>query len=89
MSKTVESYIAKLIQAYQMTTKKTCSEMALDFDVTLSNLYRYRMGTGNPRARTIDKIILAIQENCPELLDQKSDDPGKEGYPNGPFGQDF
>lgn len=38
MSKTVESFIAEPIQEYQRVTNKTCTEMALDFDVTLSNL---------------------------------------------------
>ena len=42
--------------------------MALDFDVTLSKLYLYRNGKGNPTADTMDKIIQAIEENCPEAL---------------------
>lgn len=74
MTKSVETFIAELIQAYQQTTRKTCTEMALDFDVTLSNLYRYRMGKGNPRAKTIDKIVSAVDQNCPELLRQKRDE---------------
>ena len=88
MSKTVESFIAELIQEYQRVTNKTCTEMALDFDVTLSNLYRYRTGKGNPRARTIDKIISALQENCPGLLEQKRDSTDKEGSLNGAFHSD-
>lgn len=64
----VDSVIARLILAYQEKTNKTLSEIALDFDVTLSNLYRYREQDGNPRAKTIDKILTAIEENCPELL---------------------
>lgn len=68
MTKTVSSYIAELIRAYEGITRKTLTEIALDFDVTLSNLYQYRNGRGNPRANTIDKIITAVEENCPELL---------------------
>ena len=64
----VDSVIARLILAYQEKTNKTLSEIALDFDVTLSNLYRYREQGGNPRAKTIDKILTAIEETCPELL---------------------
>lgn len=45
--------------------------MALDFDVTLSNLYKYRTGKGNPTAKTIDKIIKAVEKNCPELLEKE------------------
>ena len=44
--------------------------MALDFDVTLSNLCLYRTGAGNPTAATIDRIIAAVEAACPELLDQ-------------------
>lgn len=70
MAKTVDSYIAELVLAYQVITQKTNTEVSLDFDVTLSNLYRYRKGIGNPRAKTIDKIIAAVEENCPQLLQQ-------------------
>ena len=45
---TVDSVIARLILAYQEKTNKTLLEIALDFDVTLSNLYRYREQGGNP-----------------------------------------
>lgn len=71
MAKEVRIFIAELLQAYQEITDKTCTEMALDFDVTLSNLYKYRIGQGNPTAKTIDKIIKVIDENYPELLKQK------------------
>lgn len=71
MPKTVDAFIAELIQEYQQITKKTCTEIALDFDITLSNLYRYRMGNGNPRAKTIDKVLSAVEENCPGLLERK------------------
>lgn len=70
MAKPVKQYILELLQTYQDLTRKTCSEMALDFDITLSNLYQYRNGTGNPTAKTIDKIIKAVEENCPEALDR-------------------
>ena len=68
MAKEVKIFIAELLQAYQEITDKTCTEMALDFDVTLSNLYKYRTGKGNPTAKTIDKIVKVVDENYPELL---------------------
>ena len=68
MAKTVSNYLAELLQKYQELTKKTCTEMALDFEITLSNLYQYRNGNGNPTAKTIDKIIQAIEETCPDAL---------------------
>ena len=42
MAKEVRIFIVELLQAYEEITDKTCTEMALDFDVTLSNLYKYR-----------------------------------------------
>ena len=42
MEKTVNRYLSELLQRYQQTTQKTCTEMALEFDITLSNLYLYR-----------------------------------------------
>ncbi|MCI9169950.1 MAG: hypothetical protein HFF42_03255 [Lawsonibacter sp.] len=71
MAKEVRIFIAELLQAYEEITGKTCTEMALDFDVTLSNLYKYRNGKGNPTAKTIDKIIKAVEGNCPELLEKE------------------
>ena len=71
MAKEVRIFIAELLQAYEEITDKTCTEMALDFDVTLSNLYKYRTGTGNPTAKTSDKIIKAVEKNCPELLEKE------------------
>jgi len=68
MVKMVDTYLAEIISAYQRTTQKTLLEISLDFDVSLSNLYNYRKSTGNPRATTINKILAAIEENCPELL---------------------
>lgn len=73
MAKKVEVYVAELIQAYERCMDKTYSEVALDFDITISNLYRYRKGDGNPKARTVDKIIAAVEENCPELLRREED----------------
>lgn len=68
MAKTVNRYISELLQAYQEITKKTCTEMALDFDITLSNLYLYRNGKGNPRAKTIDKIVSEVETRCPKAF---------------------
>ncbi len=72
MEKTVNRYLSELLQRYQQTTQKTCTEMALEFDITLSNLYLYRNEQGNPRAKTIDKILGEISVRCPELLEQVS-----------------
>ena len=72
MARTVNRYISELLQAYQEITQKTCTEMALDFDVTLSNLYLYRNGVGNPRATTIDKIVIGVRRHCPEAFDRIS-----------------
>lgn len=69
MAKTVSRYIVELLEAYQKITQKTCAEMALDFDVTLSNLYLYRNGKGNPRAETIDKIVRGVETHCPKALE--------------------
>lgn len=68
MAKSVSRYISELLDAYQEITQKTCTEMAMDFDITISNLYLYRTGKGNPRAKTIDKIVNGIEENCPDAF---------------------
>ena len=68
MAKSINRYISELLEAYQEATRKTCTEMALDFDLTLSNLYQYRNGRGNPTAKTINKIINGVEENCPEAF---------------------
>ena len=68
VAKSVNRYISELLQKYQEYTKKTCTEMALDFNLTLSNLYQYRNGRGNPTAKTINKIINGVEENCPEAF---------------------
>lgn len=68
MAKPVGHYISELLQAYQEITQKSCTEMALDFDITLSNLYLYRTEKGNPRANTIDKIIEGVETHCPEAF---------------------
>ena len=72
MAKTVNRYLSELLQAYQENTQKSCIEMALDFDVTLSNLYLYRTEKGNPRASTIDTIVSTVEERCPEAFKQVS-----------------
>ena len=38
MAKSVNRYISELLDKYQEVTQKTCTEMALDFDITISNL---------------------------------------------------
>lgn len=68
MAKTVSQYILELLQAYAELTKRTYIEMALDFDITLSNLYQYRNGKGNPTAKTVDKIVSGVEANCPEAF---------------------
>ena len=68
MAKSINRYISELLEAYQEATRKTCTEMALDFDITLSNLYLYRNGKGNPRAKTIDKIVNRAEEECPDVF---------------------
>lgn len=72
MAKTVNRYVSELLHAYQKITQKTLTEMALDFDVTLSNLYLYRNEKGNPRANTINKIIDGVEKHCPEVFRQIS-----------------
>ena len=72
MAKSVHRYIAELLDAYQKYTEKTCTEMALDFDVTLSNLYQYRNGRGNPTANTIDRIVNGVEERCPRAFTEIS-----------------
>ena len=69
MAKPVNRYISELLEAYQKITNKTCTEMALDFGITISNLYLYRNGKGNPRASTIDKIISEVEARCPKAFE--------------------
>ena len=68
MAKSVNRYLSELLDAYQELTRRTCTEMALDFDITLSNLYLYRTEQGNPRASTIDKIVNGVELNCPDAF---------------------
>ena len=68
MAKSINRYISELLEAYQEAMRKTCTEMALDFDITLSNLYLYRNGKGNPRAKTIDKIVNRVEEERPDVF---------------------
>ena len=70
MAKKICRYISELLCAYQEYTQKTLTEMSLDFDITLSNLYLYRKEKGNPRATTIDKIIGGVERYCPEALEE-------------------
>lgn len=72
MAKTVNRFISEILKIYQEITRKSLTEMALDFDVTLSNLYLYRSEKGNPRARTIDKIVAQIEACCPEAFEKIS-----------------
>ena len=72
MAKSVSRYISERLDAYQAITQKTCTEMAMDFDITISNLYLYRTGKGNPSAKTIDKIVNGIEANCPDVFDKVS-----------------
>lgn len=72
MAKSASRYIAELLAAYQEATQKTCTEISLDLDITLSNLYRYRTGTGNPRANTVDKIINGVEALCPAAFKKVS-----------------
>lgn len=67
-AKPVRLYLSELLQAYQDITQKTCTEMALDFGLTLSNLYLYRNGKGNPTAETVDKIVGGVERNCPRAF---------------------
>lgn len=72
MAKPMSRYISELLRAYQEITQKSCTDMALDFDITLSNLYLYRNEKGNPRANTIDKIVEGVETHCPEAFEKIS-----------------
>jgi len=72
MAKAASRYISELLEAYQSITQKAYMEIALDLGTTLSNMYRYRNGTGNPRAKTIDKIVNGAEKHCPEVLQKVS-----------------
>ena len=67
-AKSVKHYLSELLQEYQNITQKTCTEMALDFGITLSNLYLYRSEKGNPTVETVDKIVSGVEENCPQAF---------------------
>lgn len=73
MARTVKSYLAGLLRVYQELTGETCMEMALDFEITLSNLYLYRNEKGNPTANTIDKIIDGVERLCPDALQRMNE----------------
>ena len=72
MAKAASRYISELLEAYQSITEKTYMEIALALDIPLSNLYRYRNGTGNPRGKTIDKIVNGVEKHCPEAFQKVS-----------------
>ena len=72
MAKSVHRYISELLEAYHKYTQKTFTEMALDFDITLSNLYQYRNGGGKPTAETIDRIVNGVEANCPRAFEETS-----------------
>ena len=68
MAVAISCYLSELLDVYQKRTNKSCTEMALDFDVAPSNLYLYRTGTGNPRANTVDRIVNSVEASCPEAI---------------------
>lgn len=72
MRKSVNDYLSELLDAYQDITHRTCTEMAMDFDITISNLYLYRTGLGNPTAKTIDKIVDGVATLCPAAYEKVS-----------------
>ena len=72
MAKSARRYISELLEAYHQCTGKSYTQMALDFGVTLSNLYQYRCEMGNPTAETMDKIINSVETNCPKAFEKTS-----------------
>ncbi len=68
MAVTVQSYIAKLLSAYENATGERHSKIAGDMDIPVSNYYLYRNGKGNPTGTTVNKIVTVIQMNRPKIL---------------------
>ncbi len=68
MAVTVQSYIARLLSAYENATGERHSKIAGEMDIPVSNYYLYRNGMGNPTGNTIDKMVAVIQTNRPEVL---------------------
>ena len=61
--------VALLLKKYEETSKLSCSVIAFDMDIPLSNYYLYRDGRGNPTCRTIDKMIAVVRIHHPEILE--------------------
>ena len=70
MANAVNLFIAEVLNKYCEAERKSCVEMAVDFDIAPSNIYKYLNGNGNPTAVTIDKIITGVQEKHPEILER-------------------
>ncbi len=68
MAVTVQSYIARLLSAYENATGERHSKIAGDMDIPVSNYYLYRNGMGNPTGNTDNKIVTVIQMNRPKIL---------------------
>ncbi len=68
MAVTVQSYIARLLSAYENATGERHSKIAGDMDIPVSNYYLYRNGMGNPTENTVNKIVTVIQMNRPKIL---------------------
>ena len=72
MAVTMYDYVAKLLSAYESTTGKKISKIADGMEIPISNCYLYRNGKGNPTAKTINKIVEAIQLDHPEVIAETS-----------------
>ncbi len=68
MAVTVQSYIARLLSAYENATGERHSKIAGEMDIPVSNYYLYRNGMGNPTGNTDNKIVTVIQMNRPKIL---------------------
>lgn len=65
---TVHEFVARLLSEYEEAVGRNHSQIATDMDIPVSNYYLYRNGAGNPTARTINKMIEAIQQDHPEII---------------------
>ncbi len=72
MAKNINRYLSELLQAYQESTQKTFTEIALEVDIALSNLYLYRSEIGNPTAKAVDKIVHVVETHCPDAFQKVS-----------------
>lgn len=68
MAVNLEKLVAQLLSEYERVTGEKIFKIAGDMDIPISNYYLYRNSTGNPTARTINKIIEVIQLNHPEII---------------------